>query len=85
MAKVPTERVTVRLNKMHLSTIDALIQTGQLRNRTHAIAEAVRDYVNKRSAEVKDLMGSAKAQVELQTMAAQMAQMQAQLAKLQKK
>ena len=85
MPKVPTERVTVRLNKQHLATIDALIETGQLRTRTHAIAEAVRDYVIKKSGDVKQLLEAAKAQNELQTMVAQMARMQADLAKLQKK
>lgn len=85
MAKVPTERVTVRLNKLHLNTIDTLIEAGQIRNRTQAIADAVREYVAKRSTEVKSLLETAKSQIELQAVAAQMAQLQAQIAKLQKK
>jgi Arc/MetJ-type ribon-helix-helix transcriptional regulator len=85
MAKVATIPVTVRLNKMHLATVDALVETGQIRNRTHAIAEALRDWVNRKASEVPQLAANAKAQVELQTMAAQMSQLQAQLNKLQKK
>jgi Arc/MetJ-type ribon-helix-helix transcriptional regulator len=85
VAKVPTIPVTVRLNRLHLQTVDALVETGQIRNRTHAIAEALRDWCNKKALEVPQLTQSAKAQVELQTMAAQMAQLQAQLSKLQKK
>jgi len=85
MVKVPTDRVTVRLNKHHLDTIDALIQMGQIRNRTQAISEAVRDYVNNKSITAKAAAESAKNAIDLQTLAAQIAQMQSQVEKLRKK
>ena len=85
MAKVPTTPVTVRLNNAHLATVDALVEAGEIRNRTHAIAEALRDWVTKKSGEVKQLTAAAKAQVELQTVVAEMAQLKHQLNKLQKK
>ena len=85
MAKVPTERVTVRLNTLHLGTIDALIQMGQIRNRSQAIGEAVRDYVNLKTVAAKQLQEAQKNQIDVQTMAAQLQEMQARLARLQKK
>lgn len=85
MARVPTERVTVRLNRMHLDTIDALIQMGQLRNRTQAVAEAVRDYVNNKTIGAKQLHETAKNQLDLQTIAAQMSAMQAKIDRIAKK
>ena len=85
MAKVPTERVTVRLNKQHLDTIDALVQMGELRNRTHAIAEAVKDWIKSRAASLKGVEESAKSQLQVQALAAQLQQIQNQMAKLNKK
>jgi len=85
MGKVPTERITVRLNKSHVDTIDALIQMGQIRNRSVAIAEAVRDYVNNKSISAKTVEESAKNAINLQTLAAQIAQMQSQVDRLRKK
>ena len=85
MSKVPTERVTVRLNKQHLTFIDNMSETGQIRNRTHAIAEAVRDWVNKKSLEVTNVMQAAKGQMELQKVLAQMTEMKSQISKMQKK
>lgn len=85
MAKVPTERVTVRLNKQHLNTIDALIQMGELRNRTHAISEAVKDYLKTKAPSYKQIEESAKSNLGVQAMAAQLTQLQEQIAKLSKK
>lgn len=85
MAKVPTERVTVRLNRQHLATIDALVQIGEIRNRTHAISEAVKDWIKHKAVGFKTVEESAKSQFEVQTLAAKMVQMQAQLEKLTKK
>ena len=75
MARNPTERVTVRLSKHHLNTIDALIAVGEYRNRTHIIAEAVRDWVNARSNVAQKVQDSQKNQMEIQKLAAQVAEM----------
>jgi Arc/MetJ-type ribon-helix-helix transcriptional regulator len=85
MARNPTERVTVRLNQQHMRFVDNLIEAGEYRNRTHAIAEALRDWVNKKSREVPQVMESQKGQMELQKVIATMAQLQAQIEKIQKK
>lgn len=85
MARVPTERVTVRLNKQHLATIDALVQIGEIRNRTHAISEAVKDWIKQKAVGLKTVEESARSQIEVQTLAARLAQMQSQLEKLTKK
>lgn len=85
MARVPTERVTVRLNKLHLTFIDNLEATGEIRNRSQAIAEAVKDYVAKKSNDVLKMKESAKGQFELSTLVAQLQNLQTQVNKLQKK
>lgn len=85
MARTPTERVTVRLNKQHLTFVDSLIQAGEYRTRTHAIAEALRDWVNKKSLDVPKVLQAQKDQAALNNVLAQMSEIQAQIAKLQKK
>lgn len=85
MARVPTERVTVRLNQMHLATVDALIDAGQYRNRTHVIAEALRDWVNKQATTAKQLLEASRQQIDLQTLAAQVQQQAELIRKLAKK
>lgn len=75
MVRNPTERVTVRLSKHHLNTIDGLIGLGEYRNRTHVIAEAVRDWVNAHSNVVQKVQDSQKGQMEIQKLAAQIADM----------
>lgn len=78
MARTPTERVTVRLSKHHLNTIDALIDVGEYRNRTQIIAEAVRDWVNSHANVSQKVQDSQKHQMEIQKLAAQVAAMLAQ-------
>lgn len=85
MARVPTDRVTVRLNRVHLQTIDALVEIGEIRTRTQAIAEAVRDWVRNKTVSAEQVRETAKKQVELHKLAAQMAEIQGQIAKLQRK
>lgn len=85
MSRVPTDRVTVRLNRLHLNTIDALIATGQIRNRTQAISEAVRDWVNSKAVSAKQLLEASKNQIDLQALAAQISKQAELIAKLQKK
>jgi Arc/MetJ-type ribon-helix-helix transcriptional regulator len=85
VARVPTERVTVRLNKLQLTFIDNLVATGEIRNRTHAIAEAVKDYVTKKSGDVLKIKESAKQQMELSTLVATLQSLEARVNKLQKK
>lgn len=85
MHRVPTERVTVRLNKQHLDTIDALIRIGELRNRTHAISEAVRDWVRTKTVSVDQVRESQRKQLEVQKLAAQLSELQESISRLQKK
>ena len=85
MAKTPTERVTVRLNKTHLAFIDKMETIGEIRNRSQAIAEAVRDWVNKKSPDVVKITESAKQQLELSKLVATLESLQSTVNKLQKK
>jgi Arc/MetJ-type ribon-helix-helix transcriptional regulator len=46
------ERITVRLPKRDLASIDAFIELGEFASRSEVIRHAVRDYLRKRTQEI---------------------------------
>jgi Arc/MetJ-type ribon-helix-helix transcriptional regulator len=46
------ERITVRLPKRDLTSIDAFIELGEFASRSEVICHAVRDYLRKRASEI---------------------------------
>lgn len=48
------ERLTVRLPKLQIQTMDMLIQWGQFSTRSEIIRLAVRDFINEQSENVAD-------------------------------
>ncbi len=46
------ERITVRLPRRDLTSIDAFIKLGEFASRSEVIRHAVRDYVKKRASEL---------------------------------
>lgn len=85
MARVPTERVTVRLNQQHLYTIDAMVALGEIRNRTHAISDAVKDWLKQKAPAMRQVEESARAQLDVQKLASTIAELQAKVNHLSKK
>jgi len=49
-----SERLTVRLPKLQIQTMDMLIQWGQFSTRSEIIRLAVRDFINEQSENVAD-------------------------------
>jgi Arc/MetJ-type ribon-helix-helix transcriptional regulator len=66
-----TERITVRVTKHHLDIIDALVDVGQIENRSLAIRQAIREFVERHTPQVSVLVQKKKEQDELKQLAAQ--------------
>lgn len=79
--RATTERVTVRVPKTHLLAIDDLIAVGEVRNRSQAICDAIRDWVQKKMKDVPVVKQTAQHQNELAELAALKDQLEALLQK----
>lgn len=51
---VETERVTLRLPVNDLALLDALVEAGEVMNRSEAIRAAIRDFVRNRAPKVQE-------------------------------
>ncbi len=60
------ERITVRLPKRDLLSIDAFIELGEFASRSEVIRHAVRDYLRKRSSEILESANQIKQVQQLQ-------------------
>lgn len=66
-----TERITVRVTKDHLDIIDALVEVGEMENRSLAIRQAIRDFVERNTPQVALLKQKKQEQQQLKELAAQ--------------
>ena len=66
-----TERITVRVTKDHLDIIDALVEVGEVENRSLAIRQAVKEFVTHHTPQVKTLQEKRAEQEKLKQLAAQ--------------
>jgi Arc/MetJ-type ribon-helix-helix transcriptional regulator len=71
MATTKTERITVRVNKHYLAIIDSLVEVGELENRSLAIRQALKEYVERHTPQVQMLVQKKKEQDQLMALAAQ--------------
>lgn len=60
------ERITVRLPKRDLISIDAFIELGEFASRSEVIRHSVRDYLRKRSSEILESANQIKQVQQLQ-------------------
>ena len=60
------ERITVRLPKRDLISIDAFIELGEFASRSEVIRHAVRDYLRKRASEILESVDQIKQVQQLQ-------------------
>ena len=70
-----TERITVRVNKHHLDIIDALVDVGEIENRSLAIRQALKDFIEKNTPKAQLIITMKKEQDELKALAAQVRQL----------
>lgn len=66
-----TERITVRVTKDHLDIIDALVEVGEMENRSLAIRQAIREFVERNTPQVALLKQKKQEQQQLKELAAQ--------------
>lgn len=66
-----TERITVRVTKDHLDIIDALVEVGEMENRSLAIRQAIREFVERNTPQVDLLKQKKQEQQQLKELAAQ--------------
>lgn len=66
-----TERITVRVTKHHLDIIDALVDVGEIENRSLAIRLAIREFVERNTPQASMIVQKKKEQDELKQLAAQ--------------
>lgn len=66
-----TERITVRVTKDHLDIIDALVEVGEMENRSLAIRQAIREFVERNTPQVGLLKQKKQEQQQLKELAAQ--------------
>ncbi len=66
-----TERITVRVTKDHLDIIDALVEVGETENRSLAIRQAIREFVERNTPQVGLLKQKKQEQQQLKELAAQ--------------
>jgi Arc/MetJ-type ribon-helix-helix transcriptional regulator len=57
---VETERVTLRLPVNDLALLDALVEAGEVMNRSEAIRAAIRDFVRNRAPKVQEAVAARK-------------------------
>lgn len=89
---VETERVTLRLPKTDLASVDMFIQAGEFMNRSDVIRAAIKDFVRRRAKEVQEgtearkvLMEASSQHMQLQQLQEQLKQQQDMLTKLLQK
>lgn len=85
---VETERVTLRLPVNDLALLDALVEAGEVMNRSEAIRAAIRDFVRNRAPKVQEgvaarrsVYASADAAREIEEMRAALEELKQQIQK----
>lgn len=76
---VETERVTLRLPKNDLDTLDMFIQAGEFMNRSDVIRAAIKDFVRRKAKDVQEGTEARRVLMEASSQNMQLMQLQEQL------
>ncbi len=76
-----TDRITVRLPTNLIQGMDALVDVGTYRNRTDVVYNALKEFIREQGTKAKETIEAEKGILELKSLAAEMEEMKAKMAK----